>query len=177
MKKLLIFLFGICSFSVEWQPYRNIVNNPEILKPGDIIVYEKTDRFITQFGHTSVVNKEMKIVDFKRVGYGYFELPIYAEHDYDRRIKILRYNKMDEEFLNLLEDEMWTFNNKLYNIFVDKDGDPYYTYCSQFIYQIFREVGKKLGREINFKIGDKQIFEPYDLFTGNDFEIIEAVKE
>lgn len=184
MKKLLILFFMFFSFnifSVDWVDYGIVIDNPQVLKPGDILVLKKEMYSLqTLFGHLAYVNKDLKIVDFKRINYGYIEQPVYAFAPRDRKVKILRYKYMNDKLLDNIEEEIKLYYDSMYDIFSDPDEKYTDAYCSIFVYQIFRSALEKMGVKDNRIADDTRTYIfPYDFLNNNltyEIDILGEIK-
>lgn len=154
MRKIFIILFLLFSvniFSADWQFYEKIIDNSELLKPGDIIVLNSENGTnLSYFGHIAFVNKDNKIVDFKRLFKGYFEAPYYSFAPRNRKFKILRLKEeVTEELLDAMEDVSATYYDKMYEINNNLSEQSEYTYCSLFVYDVYKKALNKVGKDFD----------------------------
>lgn len=171
MKLILPLIFSLVAFSEPYNPSYLLEINKSKLQPGDIIVLKPSDdSFTTQFGHMAIVGKNDRIIDFKSYFYGFFDSPIdvFINSIYDRKFLVLRYKEMDKLILDNIESMLKDFMDKEYDVFMDFDGSYYATYCSQFVYELYKKAYyKAYKKNVEFAKKDKLIILPED-FLGLD---------
>lgn len=185
MKKiilLLLFFISIHSFSFKeenfkWYTFQEIAENMEQIKPYDILVLNKGPAFYQRWGHIFIVNKDKKLVEIKGAIEIFADSPIYSFFNIqNRKIAIMRYKYIDDALVDEMENQTPLYYNKFYSFLSDSNPDDIHTYCSKFIYTLFLESGKKLGRDTRlFK--DKFPIYPFDFLKTNTLENIELIRK
>lgn len=169
---LLFIILPISIYSVDWNYYGMIINNKNLIKPGDIIVINSENgTSVSSFGHIAFVNKDHKVVDFKRLFKGYFEAPYYSFAPWNRKFKILRLKEeVTEELLNAMDEVTVTYYDKMYEINNSYLSDmSEYTYCSEFVYCVYKKALNKIGRDFSINgYNEDRIIYPLD-FLNSDY--------
>ncbi|WP_156299332.1 hypothetical protein [Streptobacillus canis] len=177
MKKILLILFLFISLNLfsnqtkthYWYSFKHLNKNIENLEPFDIVILSKGKKFVQQFGHLFMVNKEKKLIEIKGFEDFYSDNPIYSfAHITNRKVSVLRYTKMTKELIDELDKLLPKYYNKKYSVIVGNDPDNLYTYCSNFAYNIFAEASKNIGLEKIELVKNKFPILPYDFFQSDN---------
>jgi len=132
------------------------------LQPGDVLILSKEPTIRSMWGHSAVLNEEKKIVEFPSYSAGYSESPIYSWSKLKRKIAIFRLKNIDDEFKSALFKEIDKTVTKPYGLTFDKNFDKR-LYCSQFIYLIFKNAGKQVGRNVDLDSDGGGWVMPFDI--------------
>ena len=165
MKKILFILLLTCSLSladIKWYSFRELIDNQNKIQPFDIIVLSKGDKLFQQWGHCFLVNEDMKLIEFKNYGDDFIE---------NRQISVFRYKKMNNELKNKLNELLPNYYNKVYSVFTSSDTESLASYCSKFIYTIYKDAGKEIGENIELVNNSWPIL-PYDFTKSSLLENI-----
>ena len=147
MKKILFILLLTCSLSladIKWYSFRELIDNQNKIQPFDIIVLSKGDKLFQQWGHCFLVNEDMKLIEYK---------------------------KMNNELKNKLNELLPNYYNKVYSVFTSSDTESLASYCSKFIYTIYKDAGKEIGENIELVNNSWPIL-PYDFTKSSLLENI-----
>lgn len=160
MKKyLLVFLFSIFSFSIDWHSTDNIEKISNIAKVGDIILYKPSNAtFVSRWGHCMIVVEGNKIVDYPSMKIGL------------REFVLLRYKYINDDIRSkMLTDIYDNYLFKKYFPLIPLDMDLGLTYCSHFVYRIFKDTTNVdvLG------LPKSNIIMPLDFLNSKYFEVIQ----
>ncbi|CAM3082623.1 YiiX/YebB-like N1pC/P60 family cysteine hydrolase [Streptobacillus ratti] len=181
MKKILLIIAIFFSFNVysynfndyHWYTFKYVNRNIQKLKPFDIIVLNKGKEITQQFGHLFILNKDKKLVEIKGLDDYFSDSPIYSfSHIDNRKITVLRYKKMNKELEEEIEKILPKYYNKKYHIFVGNDPDNLYTYCSNFVYNIFLEASKNLKIDEIELVKNKYPILPFNFLDSKELENI-----
>ena len=165
MKKILFILLLTCSLSladIKWYSFRELIDNQNKIQPFDIIVLSKGDKLFQQWGHCFLVNEDMKLIEFKNYGDDFVD---------NRQISVFRYKKMNNELKNKLNELLPNYYNKVYSVFTSSDTESLASYCSKFIYTIYKDAGKEIGENIELVNNSWPIL-PYDFTKSSLLENI-----
>lgn len=181
MKKIILILTLFLSLNIfssnlddfHWYSFRHVNRNISKLEPFDIVVLSRGKEITQQFGHLFIINKDKKLVEIKGMSEYYSDNPIYSfAHIKDRKISILRYKNMTEELSNEIDRLLPKYYNKHYTVFVGNDPDNLYTYCSNFVFNIFNEASKNLNMEEINLVKNRFPILPFDFFYSEKLENI-----
>ena len=147
MKKIFLFFLFITTFitySIDWNdtPYwydiQDLIKIEKYLKAGDVILLSPANFLRT--GHTMLVNKEKKLMDFPGMEVGFRETLIENLIWQDRYFLVLRHKYMNDKIINDMLDYIDNnFLNSKYMIVFDTEHTYDKTYCSLFIYDVFNK--------------------------------------
>lgn len=142
MKYLIIFIISIvfvsCSAIMPIDDRKNLANR---LQLGDIVHLNSTIGIYSWWGHTALYLGNGFVGEYPQKGAGFRLVPIMDWLDFhkQRRMTIIRPKNYPEDYkINFNNRVMWMQNMK-YDAFSDKD-DTEITYCSLWIWQIYRDV-------------------------------------
>lgn len=168
-KYLLLTLLSLMFISCQsinpkytWYTAKEIVDKASQLQPGDILILSKGATMRSMWGHSAVLNKDKKIVEFPSYSAGYSESPIYSWSMLKRKISVFRLKNIDDNFKEVLFDEIDKTITKPYGLTFDKDFDKR-LYCSQFIYIIFKNAGNRTNRTIDLDSDGGGWVMPFDI--------------
>lgn len=172
MKKyLLVFLFSIFSLSIDWHSTDNIEKISNIAKVGDIILYKPSNAtFVSRWGHCMIVVEGNKIVDYPSMKIGLREFPFYFLNNQKREFVLLRYKYINDDIRSkMLTDIYDNYLFKKYFPLIPLDMDLGLTYCSHFVYRIFKDTTNVdvLG------LPKSNIIMPLDFLNSKYFEVIQ----
>lgn len=105
MKIIIILLSTIilgCSNTQEFKSPKDIVFNGKRFIIGDILIKERDKKFLSWWGHSSIVVKENIIGDFPKFGEKYYEINIQDWVEKDRKVLVLRYKNNNLKFQKAL---------------------------------------------------------------------------
>ena len=148
---LLTFLVISCQSidpKYKWYQPEEVISKVDQLQPGDILILSKEPTIRSMWGHSAILNEEKKIVEFPSYSAGYSESPIYAWSKLKRKIAIFRLKNIDDKFRSALFNEIDKTVTKPYGLTFDKNFDKR-LYCSQFVYLVFKNAGKDVGRNVD----------------------------
>ena len=175
MKKILFILLLTCSLSladIKWYSFRELIDNQNKIQPFDIIVLSKGNKLFQQWGHCFLVNEDMKLIEFKNYGDDFVDNPFYSFYFIEnRQISVFRYKKMNKELKNKLNELLPSYYNKVYSVFTSSDTESLASYCSKFIYTIYKDAGKEVGENIELVNSSWPIL-PYDFTESSLLENI-----
>ena len=162
---LLTFLVISCQSidpKYKWYQPEEVISKVDQLQPGDILILSKEPTIRSMWGHSAILNEEKKIVEFPSYSAGYSESPIYSWSKLKRKIAIFRLKNIDDEFKSALFKEINKTVTKPYGLTFDKNFDKR-LYCSQFIYLIFKNAGKQVGRNVDLDSDGGGWVMPFDI--------------
>lgn len=176
MKKFLLFIFFITNLTfaiqyddVKWHNTENIEMIKGKVQFGDIIVLApKSNNLIHRFGHNLFVTDDDKFIDFPFIGFGFREFPLIEVKNPNRGFVVLRYKYMNDEIadkMRKLIDE--DFYYRSYYIFSVPSNLSRYTYCSHFIWLLYRNT---VGDIINF---DYNLIRPLSFLESKYLEVVD----
>lgn len=172
MKKIFLIIVLIFSMNVfafdenkfTWHTFQELEMYKDKLEPFDLVVLNVGSEISQTFGHIFIVNEEKKLVEIKGAIEVFADSPIYTFfHINNRNVSVLRYKYIDEELRKAISSEIPNHYNKFYSILTGTDSEDINSYCSKFVYNLYEEAGKKLGREIKL-FPDKWPIMPFDFF-------------
>ena len=156
MKKILFILLLTCSLSladIKWYSFRELIDNQNKIQP-------------------FLVNEDMKLIEFKNYGDDFVDNPFYSFYFIEnRQISVFRYKKMNNELKNKLNELLPNYYNKVYSVFTSSDTESLASYCSKFIYTIYKDAGKEIGENIELVNNSWPIL-PYDFTKSSLLENI-----
>ena len=114
---------------------------------------------------------ERIVYDYPKLGEKSYAVDIDYWLEKDRKILILRYKNMTDEFRTKLLENMKKYFGKKYEISSNKNNTDGF-YCSQYIWYVYYITAKELGYELDLDSdGGKYIF-PYDFINSSFLNII-----
>ena len=141
------------------------------LQSGDIIIKERQNNTLGLFGHSAIMFDERIVYDYPKLGEKSYAVDIDYWLEKDRKILILRYKNMTDEFRTKLLENMKKYFGKKYEISSNKNNTDGF-YCSQYIWYVYYITAKELGYELDLDSdGGKYIF-PYDFINSSFLNII-----
>lgn len=162
---LLTFLVISCQSinpKYKWYQPEEVISKVDQLQPGDILILSKEPTIRSMWGHSAILNEEKKIVEFPSYSAGYSESPIYAWSKLKRKITIFRLKNIDDKFRSALFNEIDKTVTKPYGLTFDKNFDKR-LYCSQFVYLVFKNAGKNIGRDVDLDSDGGGWVMPFDI--------------
>lgn len=162
---LLTFLVISCQSinpKYKWYQPEEVISKVDQLQPGDILILSKEPTIRSMWGHSAILNAEKKIVEFPSYSAGYSESPIYAWSKLKRKIAIFRLKNIDDKFRSALFNEIDKTVTKPYGLTFDKNFDKR-LYCSQFVYLVFKNAGKDVGRNVDLDSDGGGWVMPFDI--------------
>lgn len=162
---LLTFLVISCQSidpKYKWYQPEEVISKVDQLQPGDILILSKEPTIRSMWGHSAILNEEKKIVEFPSYSAGYSESPIYAWSKLKRKIAIFRLKNIDDKFRSALFNEIDKTVTKPYGLTFDKNFDKR-LYCSQFVYLVFKNAGKDVGRNVDLDSDSGGWVMPFDI--------------
>ena len=153
----------------KWYSAKEVIDKSEKLQPGDILVLSKKSSLRSMWGHVAVLNEEKKIVEFPSYSNGYSESPLFVWQGIDRKISVFRLKGIDDNFKNALFEEINKTIYKPYGLTFNKNFDKR-LYCSQFVYLVFKNAGKKVGRTIDLDSNGGGWVMPFDIMRSSLLE-------
>lgn len=162
---LLTFLVISCQSidpKYKWYQPEEVISKVDQLQPGDILILSKEPTIRSMWGHSAILNEEKKIVEFPSYSAGYSESPIYAWSKLKRKIAIFRLKNIDDKFRSALFNEIDKTVTKPYGLTFDKNFDKR-LYCSQFVYLVFKNAGKDVGRNVDLDSDGGGWVMPFDI--------------
>lgn len=162
---LLSLLFMSCQSinpKYTWYSPKEIIEKADQLQPGDILILSKKASLRSMWGHSAVLNRDKKIVEFPSYSAGYSESPIYSWNSLNRKVAVFRMKKIDDNFKTALFDEIDKTITKPYGLTFDKNFDKR-LYCSQFIYLVFKKAGERTGRIVDLDSDGGGWVMPFDI--------------
>ncbi len=161
----LVFLFMSCQSinpKYKWYSPKEMIEKAEQLQPGDILILSKKATIRSMWGHSAVLNRHKKIVEFPSYSAGYSESPIYSWGTLNRKVAIFRLKDISDDFKNALFDEIDSTITKPYGVTFNKNFDKR-LYCSQFVYLVFKNAGKRTGRVVDLDSDGGGWVMPFDI--------------
>ena len=181
MKKLLmilLFCFSLNSFAkfnendFKWYTFQEIAAHMDQIQPYDILLLNVGSQISQTWGHIFLVNKDKKLVEIKGAIEIFSDSPIYSFFNINNRnIAILRYKYIDNALVDQMEKDTPLYYNKFYSFLSNSNSEDIHTYCSKFIYTLFLDAGKKLGRNTRL-FPDKYPIYPFDFLETTTLENI-----
>ena len=175
MKKLLLLLLFLSNFSLsntKWYSFRELIENKNKIQPFDIIVLSKGDKLFQSWGHCFLVNEDMKLIEFKNYGDDFVDNPFYSFYYINNReVSIFRYRNMNNELKEKLSKLLPNYYNKVYSVFTSSDSENLASYCSKFIYTLYKDAGKEMGENIEL-VNESWPILPYDFIKSSQLENI-----
>ena len=153
----------------KWYSAKEVIDKSEKLQPGDILVLSKKSSLRSMWGHVAVLNEEKKIVEFPSYSSGYSESPLFVWQGIDRKISVFRLKGIDDNFKNALFEEINKTIYKPYGLTFNKNFDKR-LYCSQFVYLVFKNAGKKVGRTVDLDSNGGGWVMPFDIMRSSLLE-------
>ena len=153
----------------KWYSAKEVIDKSEKLQPGDILVLSKKSSLRSMWGHVAVLNEEKKIVEFPCYSNGYGESPVVGWQGSDRKISVFRVTGIDVNFKNALFEEINKTIYKPYGLTFNKNFDKR-LYCSQFVYLVFKNAGKKVGRTVDLDSNGGGWVMPFDIMRSSLLE-------
>ncbi|WP_338947874.1 YiiX/YebB-like N1pC/P60 family cysteine hydrolase [Fusobacterium varium] len=173
---LLIFFIGCTNNSkISFYDYRDVIYNGKELEIGDILVKEKGKNFLSWWGHSSIVVSENMIGDFPKLGEKYYETDIQSWTKDKRKVAILRYKNINDDFKNKLMKNLEKYKNSPYSIILSKENEEEF-YCSKFIWLIYKKTFEELGIEIDIDGNGGWLVFPYDFFESRELTKVKLHK-
>ena len=160
MKIIIILLSTIilgCSNTQEFKSPKDIVFNGKRFIIGDILIKERDKKFLSWWGHSSIVVKENIIGDFPKFGEKYYEINIQDWVEKDRKVLVLRYK------------------NNPYSILLNKENENGF-YCSKFIWFIYKKTAEEFGIDLDIDCNKGWIVFPYDFINSESLIKINLYK-
>ena len=87
----------------------------------------------------------------------------------DRKISVFRLKGIDDNFKNALFEEINKTIYKPYGLTFNKNFDKR-LYCSQFVYLVFKNAGKKVGRTVDLDSNGGGWVMPFDIMRSSLLE-------
>ncbi len=161
---LLILLISCSSLDnkFNWYSSKKILNSSEQLEEGDILIFSKGKSIKTIWGHSSIINKDHKNVEFLAYGTGYSESPLYTILSRNNKVAVFRLKDITPELKEKLSIEIDKTKNKTYGLTLDKNFDKR-LYCSQFVYIVYKNAGHEIGRNIDLDSDGGIWVMPFDI--------------
>lgn len=160
---------------VFFYDYKEIIYNGKNLQVGDILIKEKGKNFLSWWGHSSLVISENTIGDFPKYGEKYYETDIQSWTEDKRKIAVLRYREINDEFKDKLLKNIYKYRDTSYSIILAKDNEQG-VYCSKFIWLIYKKTCEELGIEIDIDGNKGWLVFPYDFFDSQELIKVELYK-
>ena len=76
-------------------------------------------------------------------------------------------NELKEKLSKLLPN----YYNKVYSVFTSSDSENLASYCSKFIYTLYKDAGKEMGENIEL-VNESWPILPYDFIKSSQLENI-----
>ena len=102
---LLLFSCTAIDYKYKWYTAAEVINSKDELQEGDILILSKGSTIGTMWGHSAVINKNKRIVDFPTYGVGYNEQSLATWSSIESKIAIFRLKGIDDDFKKELEIE------------------------------------------------------------------------
>ena len=176
IQRILLFLILtfvlICKTNEQkyfWYSPKEIISNVDKLEPGDILILSKKPTLRSMWGHAAVLNEHKKVVEFPSYSAGYSESPLFVWQGIDRKISVFRLKGIDDNFKNALFEEINKTIYKPYGLTFNKNFDKR-LYCSQFVYLVFKNAGKKVGRTVDLDSNGGGWVMPFDIMRSSLLE-------
>lgn len=169
----LTFIFISCSNNQN--KYWKNINSKKItlnLEIGDIIIKEKQFSLLGIFGHSAIMKTEHIILDYPKLGETSYEIDINYWLEKNRKILILRYIDMNENFKKKLIENLEYYKTKYYRLSFNKKNTNGF-YCSQFIWFIYFKTAKDLGLELDLDSNNGFFVLPYDFINSKKLYIVD----
>lgn len=173
MKKIYILFLFISFFTfareLNWKNTADIEKLNNIAKVGDLIIYKPRKNNVTQlWGHVMFVTENNKIVDFPNMQFGLREFPFSFLTADNREFILLRYKGINDEIRKKLLDKIYTkYLYFSYFILTPPNMTIGTTYCSHFIYNLYRDV---VGDVIE---NNSNLIYPLDFLNSKYFKIVD----
>ena len=113
---LLLFSCTAIDYKYKWYTAAEVINSKDELQEGDILILSKGSTIGTMWGHSAVINKNKRIVDFPTYGVGYNEQSLATWSSIESKIAIFRLKGIDDDFKKELEIEFSKTENKMYGL-------------------------------------------------------------
>ena len=159
---LLLFSCTAIDYKYKWYTPAEVINNKNELQEGDILILSKGSTIGTMWGHSAVINKNKRIVDFPTYGVGYNEQSLATWSSIESKIAIFRLKGIDDDFKKELEIEFSKTENKMYGLTFNKNFDKR-LYCSQFVYIVFKNAGVNVHKNIDLDNNGGNWVMPFDI--------------
>jgi putative liporotein len=156
----------------KWYSTKELVENSDKLKPGDILILSKEPTLRSMWGHAAIINENRKIVEFPSYSIGYSESPIYSWRAINRQVSVMRLKNIDDDFRSALFKEIDKTLTKPYGITFNKTFDKR-LYCSQFVYLVFKKAGIDVGRNVDLDSNGGGMVMPFDILESPLLENID----
>lgn len=180
IKILLLLIFVISCDIIDkrynWYTPSQIISNREKLQSGDILVFSKKLTPMSIFGHSSVLDKNKRVVGFDSYFTDYSEKRIVDLLTLKRKISIFRLKNINENFKENLFDEIDKVVDKQYGITLKKD-DEKELYCSQFVYLIYKKAGEKQNINIDLDSDGGIFVMPFDIMNSSYLENVDFYED
>ena len=178
MKIIIILLSTIilgCSNTQEFKSPKDIVFNGKRFIIGDILIKERDKKFLSWWGHSSIVVKENIIGDFPKFGEKYYEINIQDWVEKDRKVLVLRYKNNNLKFQKALLKNIEKYKNNPYSILLNKENENGF-YCSKFIWFIYKKTAEEFGIDLDIDYNKGWIVFPYDFINSESLIKINLYK-
>lgn len=143
------------------------------IKKGDIILKNRlyTNPY-SWYGHVGLKINDTTIAEYPNYSEGYREMEQARWLSEDRMYLVLRYKKMDRNFLNSLLANVEYAKFKPYSIFVFKhESDKFY--CSYYVWYLYANTARSMGYDLDID-GDGGFFVfPYDFLKSSELLVVE----
>lgn len=181
---LIVVLFGCTNNSknIKWQGTRIVPAKDNIedkidwsrAKVGDIVLKEADGRYLGWFGHIGILVSKEWVAEIPRFG-----AEVYLTHiskwDSERRIALLRYKKINPDFIDKLNSRIDDNIGKPYRIFSKKYSEGFY--CSQFVWNMYYFTSKQLDFILDIDSNGGFFVFPKDILMSKELKIIDIVEK
>ena len=173
-KKIIILLFLICSgcsnTNYKFNNPNEVLFKGKTLHIGDILIKEKSNKWLMYWGHSSIIVSENIVGDFPKIGKKYYEVNLQDWLD-DRKVLILRFKNMDQKIQEEILKNINKYKTKPYRISSKNSEQSFY--CSKFIWFIYKKSMEKEKINLDLDSNKGILIFPYDFIKSKDLEIIE----
>lgn len=173
MKKFIIFSFiifyGCSNSNYKFNTPQEVLFKGKTLCIGDILIKEKSNKWLTYWGHSSIIISENLVGDFPKLGKKYYEISLQEWLSDNRKVLVLRYKNINKKIQNEILKNIEKYKDKQYWISSKKSEESFY--CSKFIWFVYKKSSEKENLDLDSNKGI--LVFPYDFIESDDLEIIE----